>query len=148
MATIDLARSLLRTKDYVNAALQLSNTSDAELLLDFMLHLLCCDHLSCPEVPDANRRARRLMLKMITKMPVIPSSLFVKGINAKVNYDFIGRGGFGFVFKGELEGTPVALKLIYKTRHDDVSRTILFDISIADHVLIGFFQRSIDMAIP
>ena len=85
---------------------------------------------------------------MIAKMPVMPSSLFVKGINAKVNYDFIGRGGFGFVFKGELEGTPVALKLIYKTRHDDVSRTILFDISIADHVLIGFFQRSIDMAVP
>jgi hypothetical protein len=127
VATIDLVRSLLRTKDYVNAALQLSNTSDAELLLDFVLHLLCCGQLSCSEVPDANRRARRLMLKLITKMPVMPSSLFVKGLNAKVNYDFIGRGGFGFVFKGELEGTPVALKLIYKTRHDDASLTFFGD---------------------
>ena len=87
------------------------------------------------------------MLKTLTKIPVMPSSLFVKGINTKVNYDFIGRGGFGFVFKGELEGKPVALKLIYKTRHDDASLTIYMEISIADHGLIGFFQRSLDMAI-
>ncbi|KAF8321905.1 kinase-like domain-containing protein [Amanita rubescens] len=84
-----------------------------------MLRLLCSGHLSCSEVPDANRRARRLMLKMITKTPVTPSSLFVKGINAKVDYDYVGRGGFGFIFKGELKGAAVALKLLYKTRHDD-----------------------------
>ncbi|KAF8351860.1 kinase-like domain-containing protein [Amanita rubescens] len=119
VATIDLARSLLTTKNYVNSALQLTSESDTELLLDFMLYLLCSGHLSCSEVPDANRRARRLMLKMIIKTPVIPSSLFVKGINAKVDYDYVGRGGFGFVFKGELGGAAVALKLLYKTRHND-----------------------------
>ena len=108
-------------KNYVNTALQLTGESDTELFLDFMLYLLCGGHLSCSEVPDANRRARRLMLKMITKTPVTPSSLFVKGIDAKVDYDYVGRGGFGFVFKGELNGAGVALKLLYKTRHNDAS---------------------------
>ena len=125
--TIDLARSLLRTKNYVDAALQLTGASDTELLLDFMLYLLCRGYLSCSEVPDANRRARRLMLKMITKTPVPPSSLFVKGIDAKVDYDCIGRGGFGFVFKGEIGGAAVALKLLYKTRHHDASRWLILN---------------------
>ena len=125
VVTIDLMHSLLRMKDYVNVALQLSDTCDAELLLDFMLHLLCCGHLSClVEIPNSNRRARRLMLKIITTMPVTPSSLFVKGINSKVDYDYIGRGGFGHVLKGELEGTSVALKLLYKTRHNNASHTL------------------------
>ncbi|KAF8734663.1 hypothetical protein AX14_003174 [Amanita brunnescens Koide BX004] len=119
IVTIDLARSLLTTKNYVNSALQLTGVSDTELLLDFMLYLLCRGHLSCSEVPDANRRARRLMLKMITKTPVTPSSLFVEGVSVKVDHDYIGRGGFGFVFKGEFRGAAVALKLLYKTRHHD-----------------------------
>ena len=127
-ATIDLVGSLLRMKDYVNVALQLSNTCDAELLLDLMLDLLCSGRLSYLEVPDANRRARRLMLKIITTMPVTPSSLFVKGINSKV--DYIGRGGFGHVLKGELEGTPVALKLLYKTRHNNASHTVTLSVDI------------------
>ena len=111
-------------KDYVNVGLQLTDTCDAELLLDLMLDLLCCGHLSCSEVPDANRRARRLMLKMITTMPVMPSSLFVQGVNARVGLDYIGRGGFGHVLKGELEGTSVALKVLYKTRHNNASHTV------------------------
>ena len=134
-------------KDYVNVSLQLSATCDAELLLDLILDLLCCGRLSCSEVPDANRRARRLMLKIITTMPVTPSSLFVKGINSKVDYDYIGRGGFGHVLKGELEGSSVALKLLYKTRHNNASHIVtLLLISFADG-LIGFLLRSFDMAI-
>ncbi len=61
------------------------------------------------------------MLKMITKTPVTPSSLFVKEICAKVDYDYLDRGGFGYIFKGELGGTVVALKLLYKTRHNNAS---------------------------
>ncbi|KAF8328471.1 kinase-like domain-containing protein [Amanita rubescens] len=117
--TVDLVRLLLITKNYVNIALEPIDTSDAELLLDLMLHLLCSGQLACVDVPDANRRARRLMLKMITKTPLTPSTLFVKGISAKVDYDYLDRGGFGFVFKSELGGTAVALKLLYKTRHNN-----------------------------
>jgi len=61
------------------------------------------------------------MLKMITKTPVTPSSLFVKEISAKVDYDYLDRGGFGYIFKGELGKTTVALKLLYKTRHNNAS---------------------------
>jgi len=109
----------LTTKNYVNVALEPIDTSDAELLLDFMLHLLCSGQLACLDVPDPNRRARRLMLKMTTKTPITPSSLFVKGVSAKVDHDYLDRGGFGFVFKGELGGATVALKWLYKTRHDN-----------------------------
>jgi len=133
----------------VNSALQLNDPSDTGFLLDFMLHLLSRDFLSCSEVPDANRRARRLMLKMIKKMPVAPSSLFVEGVNAKVDYDYIGSGGFGCVFKAEIEGNPVALKLLYKSHHNDASRSLILNgyISIVDHNLIGFLSRSVDVAI-
>jgi hypothetical protein len=89
----------------------------------------------------------RLMLKITKETPIMPSSLFVKGINAKFDHDFICRGGFGFVFRGELEGTPVALKLLYKTRRDDASRPPFMLISIADHGLIGSLPRSFDTAI-
>ena len=114
-------------KNYVNTALQLTGEPDTELLLDFMLYLLCGGHLPCSEAPDAHRRARRLMLKMVTRTPVTPSSLFIKGIDAKVDYDYISRGGFGFVFKGELRGAAVALKLLYKTRRHDASRSFILN---------------------
>ena len=29
-------------------------------------------------------------------------------------YDYIGRGGFGHIFKGELQGVTVALKILFK----------------------------------
>ena len=97
--------------------------------------------MSCSEVPDANRRARRLMLKMITKTPVTPSSLFVKGINAKIDHNCIGRGGFGVVFKGQLKGAAVALKLLHKTRHNDASRSIIFN---RYQLLIAFDRISVE----
>lgn len=129
VATIDLARSILATKNYVDSALQLTDPSDTGFLLDFMLHLLCRDCLSCSEVPDANRRARRLMLKMIKMVPVMPSSLFVEGVNANVHCYPIGSGGFGLVFKAELEGNPVALKLLHKPHHNDASRSLILNIN-------------------
>jgi hypothetical protein len=90
------------------------------------------------------------MLKMIKKTPIMPSSLLVEGIDAKVDYDYIGSGGFGCVFKAEIEGNPVALKLLYKSRNNDASRSLILNgyyVSIVDRDLIGFLSRSVDVAI-
>ncbi|KAF8335270.1 kinase-like domain-containing protein [Amanita rubescens] len=62
---------------------------------------------------------------MIKKTPIMPSSLLVEGIDAKVDYDYIGSGGFGCVFKAEIEGNPVALKLLYKSRNNDASLSLI-----------------------
>ena len=84
------------------------DTSDAKNLLDFILHLL----LTNPDgIGDIRWRARRFMLKV---MPVIPESLIATGIKMPTEYDYIGRGGFGHVFKGELQGVTVALKIWFK----------------------------------
>ncbi len=84
------------------------------------------------------------MLKMKTKTPVTPSSLLVKGINAKVDYDWTGRGGSGFVFKG----AAVALKLLFKARHNDARHClILNEYRLLIAVLIGFLLRSVDVEI-
>ena len=37
--------------------------------------------------------------------------------------DHIGSGGFGRVFIGELQGAAVALKVLYKSDNDVVSRS-------------------------
>jgi hypothetical protein len=87
-----------------------------------MLHLLCERHLSkMADVMDINQRARRLMLKVTTRTPVIPWSLIVTGARIHSERSIIGSGGFGRVFKGELGETPVALKVLYKTHNNIVS---------------------------
>ena len=95
----------------------------------FMLELtnwtpLLLESLNVPpnldEIVDIKRRGRRFMLKVITKMPVLPESLNVTGIRIPAQH-YIGRGGFGQVFKGELRGEVVALKLLYKADNNIVS---------------------------
>ena len=61
------------------------------------------------------------MLKVIKKMPVLPESLNVTEIRIPAQHDYIGHGGFGHVFKGELRGDIVALKLLYKADNNIVS---------------------------
>ena len=94
-------------------------------LLEFTLHILrhhCLpyqDHATM----DISQRARRLMLKIISKTPVVPRSFIVTGVNLPDKRDYIGRGGYGSVFKGEFLGTVVALKELYK---NDVNNLVSF----------------------
>jgi len=60
------------------------------------------------------------MFKIISKMPIIPTSLFVTGVSMPVNREYIGGGGFGQILKGKLKGGAVALKLLYKTDNEVV----------------------------
>src|SRR6266550_5491399 len=112
--TINTMRELLSREDYVKLAPHINDASDAENLLDFVLHLLCNGLLSHPGDLRISGRARLLLLKVASTMPVIPRSLFIKGVTMKVSPDYISRGGFGLVVKGELGGAPVALKFLYK----------------------------------
>lgn len=113
---------LLSTRDFRNIAAHLSDASDVKNLLDFMLYLLRGGYLSnLDAMPDANRRARRLMFKIMTKMPVMPRSLFAMGVSMKVYREYLNGGEFGLVFKGTLEGAPVSLKVLYKTHNNVVS---------------------------
>ena len=115
-----------------------------------MLHLLRDGRLSNLDTTvDINRRARRFMLKIIKQTPVIPESLIVTGISVPAERDYIGRGGFGYVFKGELRGNAVAMKVLYKADPNIVSfysrryRNVHGSISVQTAICSG----SIDVAI-
>jgi hypothetical protein len=111
---------LLSQNDYLEVVAHLSDVSDVQNMVDFVLCLLCDGHLPNS---DANWRAslRRLMFKVMTKTPVMPRSLFVTGVKVKVDRDYIDGGGFGLVFKGELLGKFVALKVLRKADNNIVS---------------------------
>ena len=119
--TTDLMCKLLSGQDYLNRATQLDLTSDSQNLLDFILHIL--RYRLLPNQDDFNRRARRFMFKIITKTPVIPWSLIMTGVSQPAKQDYIGGGGFGRVYKSELKGEVVALKVLYKSDDNAVSPT-------------------------
>jgi hypothetical protein len=96
---------------------------DVKNLLDFMLYLLRNRCLSNPPDTsiDIKKRARRLMFKIISNMPVVPPSLMVTQVRMPAERDYIGSGGFGRIFKGELQGNTVALKVLYRSGNNVVS---------------------------
>lgn len=63
--------------------------------------------------------------------------------------DLIGGGGFGLVFKGEHEGKAVALKVLYKTRTNNVVRHLPADpLEVSQcSSKTGFLPGSINVAI-
>ena len=119
--TIDLICKVFSREDYVSFAAQVTNISVAKDLLDFILHLLHDPRLmTLNGTMDIKRRGRRFIMKVITKTPVIPESLIVTRIRT-AEHDHVGRGGFGHVFMGELQGNAVALKVLYKADNNVVS---------------------------
>ncbi|KAK2463326.1 hypothetical protein APHAL10511_004637 [Amanita phalloides] len=135
--TVDHMRTLLSTDNYVDVALQLTDPLDIENILDFVIYLLVNGYL---EIPDANRRARRLMLKIVTKRPVIPRSLFVSGVSIKTNDNYIGGGGFGFVLKGEVDGSSLVHGDL---RGDNVLLDANFHARIADFGLTRHSEATV-----
>jgi hypothetical protein len=84
--------------------------------MDFMLFLLRNDDWSNVHGPlDDNRRARQFMLNIIAKTRAMPRSLFLMGVRVKTVRDY-SSGSFGLVFKGELQGRAVALKVLYEDK--------------------------------
>ena len=61
------------------------------------------------------------MFKIISTKPVIPRSLIVTEVNVPATRDYVAGGAYGGVFKGELCGEVVALKVLYKSGDNAVS---------------------------
>ena len=86
------------------------------------------------------------MFKIISTNSVIPRSLILTGIEVPVKRDYIGRGGFGGVFKGKLQGKIVALKVLHRTSDNVVKSSLpLFSATSLTLVLIGILSRSLDV---
>jgi hypothetical protein len=87
-------------------------------------------------VQDANRKARKLMFKLISITNVIPKSLFIFGVKTETHLvaTMISMGGYGRVFRGELKGQQVALKVVDQGVHDvsALSGFLLDDIHLFD----------------
>jgi hypothetical protein len=94
-------------------------------MIIYSLQLLRNNSLENSGIQGASRKARRLMLKLITMTNVVPGSLFITA-NIRTEIELQGTmaiGGFGSIFKGNYAGQPVALKVLIKARHPEVSKT-------------------------
>jgi hypothetical protein len=117
--TVNLVHKFLSREDYVNVAAELSDTFVITDLVDFMLYLLCHGHLS--NSLHANNRARRLMLNIIAKTPVMPRSLLVMGVWPLMEQNLVHVGRFGLIFKTNLRGKLVAVKVLHRAYNNTAS---------------------------
>jgi len=129
---LNLFRQVLDIPDYGTIVDELKDpVNDVELLIDFILYVrppsiqsfdivayflqaLRSHSLLDSGIPDANRRARRLMFKLIAKTDVTLKFLFIADVKIESYRDTLGFGGYGRVIKGEHKGHHVALKMLDK----------------------------------
>ena len=83
----------------------------SSFLISFPIQLLHQSSLMHCDVQDANQKARKLMLKLVST-DTIPKSLFITDV--ETDFEPIAVGGFGRVFRGEFKGQKVAIKMLDK----------------------------------
>ena len=101
----------------------------------FFIQLLRQGSLIHCDIQDANRKARKLMLKLISA-DAIPKSLFITDV--KTDFDPIAVGGFGRVFRGKYNGQKVALKLLDKGHRKKVGSSTFLSSPKSYLVWTGF----------
>ena len=129
---LNLFRQVLDIPDYGTIVDELEDpVDDVELLIDFILYVrsrsiqlfdtvayflqaLRSHGLLESGIPDANRRARRLMFKLISKTDVTLKFLFISDVKIDSYRETLGVGGYGRVIKGDHKGHHVALKMLDK----------------------------------
>ncbi|KAF8339489.1 kinase-like domain-containing protein [Amanita rubescens] len=110
----DLHDLLSKEEDHDKVAKQLVDALDIETMLEFMLYAIR-NHVFQElgmDADSANRRARRLMFKITSSTPIMPSSLFLSDLTISCNHDV------EHLFKGEHNGKLVVLKPLYRTRNN------------------------------
>ncbi|KAF8626480.1 hypothetical protein AX17_006536 [Amanita inopinata Kibby_2008] len=112
--TVDFMSNILRMKDYVNIPSRLDDVRDAENLLEFLIYLLDNGLLVKTDLQDANRRARRFMIKLVTKTNATPKSLYLTDVVIE-NQSPVDDGGFSNVYAAHYRGIRVAVKRLRNT---------------------------------
>jgi serine/threonine protein kinase len=79
------------------------------------------------------------MFKIISKTPVVPRSFIVTGVSMPDKREYIGRGGYGDVFKGKFRGKVVALKVLYK---NDANNLVSFQCLFLSRRCLFSFQQA------
>ena len=87
---------------------------------------------------------------LTSKTNTVPKFLCLT--NVEMNLDVIGTGGFGCVYRARYKEQEVAMKLVYKSRHD-VSTLLFAPFVNADPFRQGLAKRRLpagshNMAIP
>ena len=126
---LDLLHKVLDLQDYGTIIDELQDpVKYVELLTDFILHVrlpsiyllsivtyclqaLRNDSFSDSGIPDANRRARGLMFKLINRTDVALKSLSITNVKIDSHH---GMGELARVYRGKYQGQQVALKLLDK----------------------------------
>ena len=129
---LDLLDKVLGLQDYGTIVDELKDpVNDVDLLIEFVLFVrlpliylpdivayylqaLRSDTLLRSSIPDANRRARRLMFKLINQTDVSLKFLLITDVRIEPYHDAVGMGPFGRVYRGDHHGQQVALKVLDK----------------------------------